>query len=116
MILIQPILVALLLLIGGMYLTALASRLASRMALLGLLGLGVLFVIDPDLTTRIAHSVGVGRGADLLLYLFCLATVTMFLKLYQRNRTVEEKLTEVVRQMALQGVRRPEGSGVARPR
>ena len=104
---IQAILIALLLLIGGIYLTALSSRLVSRLALMGLLGAGVVFVINPDLTTRIAHSVGVGRGTDLLLYLFCLGSVTVFLKLYKKNRAVEEKLTEVARQVALQGAQAP---------
>lgn len=105
---IQAILVALLVLIGGIYLTTLSSRLASRLAVLGLLGMGVLFVINPDLTTRIARSVGVGRGTDLLLYLFCLASIAMFLKLYKKNRNVEEKLTEVARQVALLGAQGPD--------
>jgi hypothetical protein len=105
---IQAILIALLVLIGGIYLTTLSSRLASRLAVLGLLGMGVLFVINPDLTTRIARSVGVGRGTDLLLYLFCLASITVFLKLYKKNRTVEEKLTEVARQVALLGAQGPD--------
>ena len=104
---IQAILITLLLLIGGIYFTALSSRLVSRLALLGLVAAGVVFVINPDLTTRIAHSVGVGRGTDLLLYLFCLASVTVFLKLYKKNRTMEEKLTEVARQVALQGAQAP---------
>jgi len=104
---IQAILIALLLLIGGIYLTALSSRLVSRLALLSLLAAGVVFVINPDLTTRIAHSVGVGRGTDLLLYLFCLASITVFLKLYKKNRVMDEKLTEVARQVALLGARAP---------
>src|SRR5882724_7719656 len=103
---IQAILVALLLLIGGIYLSTLSSRLASRLALLGLLAAGVLFVINPELTTRIAHGVGVGRGTDLLLYLLCLASITAFLKLYKKNRSVDEKLTEVARQVALLGARK----------
>jgi hypothetical protein len=105
---IQAILIALLVLIGGIYLTTLSSRLASRLAVLGLLAMGVLFVTNPDLTTRIARSVGVGRGTDLLLYLFCLASITVFLKLYKKNRTVEEKLTEVARQVALLGAQGPD--------
>jgi hypothetical protein len=108
MIPIQAILVALLLLIGGIYLTTLPSRLVFRLALLGLLGMGVFFIFNPDLTTRIARSVGVGRGTDLLLYLFCLASIAVFLKLYKKNRTLEEKLTEVARQVALLGAHGPE--------
>src|ERR1700680_2798356 len=108
---IQAILVTLLLLIGGIYVTTLSSRLASRLAVLGLLAAGALFVINPDLTTRVAHSVGVGRGTDLLLYLFCLASITVFLKLYKKNRAMEEKLTEVARQVALQGAQAPHRGG-----
>jgi hypothetical protein len=104
---IQAILIALLLLIGGIYLMALSSRLVSRLALLSLVAAGVIFVINPDLTTRIAHSVGVGRGTDLLLYLFCLASLMLFLKLYRKNRAIEEKLTEVARQVALRGAQAP---------
>jgi len=104
---IQAILIALLVLIGGIYLTALSSRLVSRLALLSLVAAGVVCVINPNLTTRIAHRVGVGRGTDLLLYLFCLASVTLFLKLYKKNRAIEEKLTEVARQVALQGAQAP---------
>jgi small membrane protein len=105
---IQAILITLVLLIGGLYLTSLSSRLASRMAVLLFLAASVFFVVNPELTTRIAHSLGVGRGADLLLYLFCLATVTIFLKLYKKNRILEEKLTEIARQVALLGARAPE--------
>jgi hypothetical protein len=104
---IQAILVTLLLLIGGIYVTSLSSRLVSRLAVLGLLGAGVLFVINPELTTRLAHSVGVGRGTDLLLYLFCLASTTVFLTFYKKNRTVEEKLTGVARQVVLLGAHGP---------
>jgi len=107
MIPIQAILVVLLILIGGTSL-ATSSRLASRLAVLGLLSLAVLFVVSPDLTTRLAHLVGVGRGTDLLLYMFCLASIAVFLKLYKKNRAVEEKLTEVARQVALRGAREPE--------
>ena len=104
---IQAILITLLVLIGGIYVTTLSSRLVSRLAVLGLLATGVLFVINPDLTTRLAHIFGVGRGTDLLLYLFCVASITVFLKLYKKHRTVEEKLTEVARQVALLGARGP---------
>jgi hypothetical protein len=104
---IQAILITLIVLIGGVYLITVSSRLVSRLVNLALIGLGVLFVVSPELTTRVAHSVGVGRGADLLLYLLCLVTVSLFLRLYRKNRTLEEKLTQVVRQVALLGASQP---------
>lgn len=104
---IQFILITLILLIGGVYLATLASRLITRLANLGLVGIGILFVLNPDLTTSIARRVGVGRGADLLLYLLCLGSTLMFLQLHRKNRELEEKLTEVARSVALQGARKP---------
>jgi hypothetical protein len=100
---IQPILIALIAVIGGIYLTMHRSRLVFRLANFALAGVGMWFVSDPDLTTRIAHKVGVGRGTDLLLYMLCLATASAFLQLYRQNRSLEEKLTAVVRQVAIQG-------------
>lgn len=107
MIPIQAILIAVLVLMGGIYFTTFSSRLASRLAVLGLLSMGVLFVVNPELTTRIAHRLGVGRGTDLLLYLFCVGSISIFLKLYKKSRTLDEKLTEVARQVALLGARAP---------
>lgn len=104
---IQPILIVLVVTIGGLYLTMHRSRLVFQLANIALVALGVTFIAVPDLTNRVAHSVGVGRGADLLLYLLYVATAGAFLQLYRRNRAVDAKLTEVVRQVALRGAHAP---------
>ena len=41
-----------------------------RLMLVAISGIGILFVLFPSITDRLAHFVGVGRGADLVTYLF----------------------------------------------
>jgi hypothetical protein len=103
---IQPILIAALAAVSFVHVKAFGSRLLSRVLTLGLVALGVVFVINPQFTNQLAHLVGVGRGADLILYALFPATVSMFLHLYRRNRQLEEKLTELAREMALHGASR----------
>ena len=105
---IQPILIVLVVTVGGLYLVMNRSRLVFQLASIGLVALGVAFISMPDLTNRIARMVGVGRGADLLLYILSIATAGAFLQLYRRNRTLEEKLTEVARQVALRNAHGPQ--------
>jgi hypothetical protein len=105
---IQVILVAVLVAIGGVYLTALASRLVARITTILVVALGIGFVLNPDLTTRIARAVGVGRGADLLLYLLCVAVFGTFLRFFRRERELERKLTELARSVAIMEAERVE--------
>lgn len=98
---IQVILIALSLLAAIVGSFAFQSRLGYRL-------LGVIFfvtasgfVIFPNSTTKIAHALGVGRGADLLLYVALFAGIHAFLLLYLRTRRLERKITELIRAMAI---------------
>lgn len=62
---------------------------------------GIVFAIFPDLTTRIAQSVGIGRGADLIFYLFILYSIFRFSISSTKQKIIEQNLTKIVRQMAL---------------
>jgi small membrane protein len=68
-------------------------------------GLAVFFILIPDYTNRIAHKLGVGRGADLLFYLCILFFLFVILKLFARIRRLENMLTDIVRRDAISGVR-----------
>jgi hypothetical protein len=103
---IQPILIAALIAAGVAHLKSFGSRLVSRAVTLAFVLLGVAFVIQPELTNRLAHMVGVGRGADLVLYALFPASVSLFLHLYRRHRRLEEKLTSLARAVALHNARR----------
>jgi|SRR6185436_1724191 len=63
---------------------------------------GVFLVLFPDTTNKIAHWVGVSRGADLLSYSSILFLFFLILKLYARLRRVEQKFTELVRNKSLE--------------
>ena len=64
--------------------------------------LGVFFVLFPETTNKIAHWVGVSRGADLLFYSGILFLFFLILKLYSRLRRVEQKFTELVRNKSIE--------------
>jgi hypothetical protein len=72
-----------------------------RLIAVGVVVLAIASVLHPDLTQWMAERLGVTRGADLVLYLFIVvATITaVFNRL--RARDLEQRLTEVVRVMAL---------------
>lgn len=87
-------------------------RLYSRILTLLFVGLAAAFIVHPDATNRIAHLAGVGRGADLVLYTFFPASISMFLHLYRRSRQTEERMTQLVRHLAILEARRPQAPPV----
>lgn len=72
-----------------------------RLGILGFALAAVIAVIFPEITTKIARFVGVGRGADLLLYLLVvLVLYNMLVQAKQRN-AAERRLTKVAREVAI---------------
>lgn len=84
------------------------ARLVNRLIVGALALLGIFMVLAPDTTTDIAEFVGVGRGADLLLYLAVIGFAFVSVLLYARLREFEWALTQVVRAQALAGARAPD--------
>ncbi len=66
-----------------------------------LAAVAVWFILQPELTNNIAHMIGVGRGADLVFYICILLFWYVLLRLYARIRKLEEIVTEMVRQSAV---------------
>jgi small membrane protein len=62
----------------------------------------------PKLTIFLADAVGIGRGADLVFYLAILGGVNVSFYFYQRNRHLENLLTELIRREAIRGAEFPE--------
>ena len=58
-------------------------------------------ILVPDATMRLAHLLGIGRGADLVFYIAILAALVVFFLLYLRLVRLEHHLTELVRHLAL---------------
>jgi small membrane protein len=115
---IQILLVGVTLFLAAYYLRRVRSRLAQRLLLL-LLAVGELaMIIEPGVSSWLAAMVGVGRGVDLVFYLAFAGVGFVALHLYARQRALEARLVELVREMALLHAQRPaeaEESGMTRP-
>lgn len=72
------------------------------MSVWGLLWLAITgFVWWPGLSDIVAHSVGVGRGVDAIVYISIVALFYGLFRLYVRLEFVEHELTSLVRSLAL---------------
>ena len=81
--------------------TVLKSRQATRLFVLVQLCVGVVLVLFPELANQVAALVGVGRGADLMLYLLLLAVYAGALLILAKFRRLEHQITELTRKIAL---------------
>ncbi len=72
-----------------------------RFAVLAVVAAGLYFVWQPEQTTRLAEFLGVGRGADLLLYVWVVITLALIVFLYLRILLLARRLTELTRALAL---------------
>jgi hypothetical protein len=76
-------------------------------------------IVQPDLTMQVAHALGVGRGADLVLYCSVIAMMTGFFMVYSRLRRVRRDITVLTRHLAIKGAsrtERPPADSVSQPR
>jgi hypothetical protein len=72
---------------------------------------GIVLVLFPDLSMRLAALFGVTRGVDLVLYLSIVALGFLWLHQAAKIQDLERKLALLVRELALR-----EGSGPEAPR
>ena len=101
MILAQPILVAVLAALVILYFARLRTRAWDILVILLCFGIAALLVVRPEVATRIAHTVGIGRGVDLIFYLAIPGLALLILLLFARTRELNLKLTAMVRETAL---------------
>ena len=62
---------------------------------------GLYFVWVPSHSTRVAEYIGVGRGADLILYLWVCISLIVLLNLHLKLRAQHELITALARTIAL---------------
>lgn len=65
------------------------------------LGVGVAFLI-PASITRIANLLGIGRGADLVLYSAVLIVFYLLFRVFVRLDRMESQITKVVRHKSIE--------------
>lgn len=59
-------------------------------------------IIWPGMTHKIAWVLGIGRGADLILYLLVMSFLISIFYIYNRIRKIESNITEIIRHLAHQ--------------
>ena len=79
------------------------GRLAGRAGIAWLLlWIAAAFAVAfPETLAVIARTIGIGRGADLVLYLAILFMFAGFFFVYLRFRKLDEQLTRIVRHLAI---------------
>lgn len=63
---------------------------------------GAVLILLPEIARRLAHSVGIGRGVDFVIYPTVIWLVRESLVSRRRRREEEERLTELVRAIAIE--------------
>ena len=99
--------ILLLVLVGALaaYVFLLRSMLTDRLAMLLLALVGIVLVAWPGLSSDLAKFLGIGRGTDLIFYLFMVFCLFRFVSAAAATRRLERHLTLLVRDMALMTAR-----------
>jgi small membrane protein len=64
--------------------------------------MGIFFIIFPELMTFFANKVSVGRGTDLLIYIFIIMFFVVSMLMYSKMRKIEATQTSIIRHLAIQ--------------
>ena len=72
-----------------------------RVSILAVLALGLFLVWAPETTNDLAAALGVGRGADLILYFWVVITLALMVFLYLKILRLGRKVTRLTRALAL---------------
>ena len=77
------------------------SVFTDRLVYLVCAAVGIVLVIDPDFATRIANLLGIGRGADLLFYLFIIVSLFYSAAMNSEIKRLKRQMTTLVREIAI---------------
>lgn len=100
---------------SGLAAVTAAAALRRRPWRWGLLPWAALWVVAaaaiarPEATTALAQLVGIGRGADVVLYCAVLGGIVVAFRLTQAQRRLQRELTLLVRALAIAQGERPVG-------
>ena len=71
-------------------------------------GMAAFAIAEPGVPQRIAEALYIGRGADLVSYLFVLAFLAGSFIVYARFQRMQRQITELTRLIAIERARRPD--------
>jgi small membrane protein len=77
------------------------SQAIRRLGLTLFAAFAVVSILFPSVWNRIAHTVGVGRGTDMVLYALVVAFLSFTVTTYLRFRELETRYTKLARRLAL---------------
>lgn len=81
-----------------------------RILLSAFVALALVAVFFPPFLTQVARVVGVGRGADLLLYGLTVTFLGYVAASYRRLREMEHQVTVLARELALRDAAKPQAT------
>jgi small membrane protein len=82
-----------------------------RVVSAGMISLGVVaiyFIWNPDVTSTLARLLGIGRGADLIMYFFFVFMIFQIIVLHVKLRSQLMLLTQLARRIAIETTQTPE--------
>ena len=109
LVIIQVVLIALVVLVVAQLFRSRGARAQAirRIGLVVFAAFAAVSILFPDVWTRLAHVVGVGRGTDLVLYALVVAFLSFTVTTYLRFRDLETNYTRLARRIALTEAPRP---------
>ena len=83
-----------------------AISLGSFLFWAGVWSLAAVGIIRPDFTTYIAQSIGIGRGADVVIYLSILIIFYLLFRTHIMIENLHHEITQIIREIALKDARK----------
>lgn len=68
---------------------------------------GLSVVLFPNLSSQLAHIVGIGRGADAIIYASIVVIFYLLFRIYIKLEDTNKQITELARKVSLQEVKTP---------
>lgn len=99
---IKVILILVLLIVLRAFLVQKSMMLIKRLVALFMFIFLLLLVLFPEISTRIANLIGVGRGVDLIFYFSHLFLLLLIVALWRRCTVLTATITKLSRAIALQ--------------
>lgn len=65
-------------------------------------------VLNPGMVTRLAQTIGIGRGADVLIYVVTLTFIATTFYFYSRYMRLQRQITDLTRYLAIHEAKHPE--------
>lgn len=82
------------------YVFVLRNELIDRIIYLILICIGISLVLFPNLSTKFANLIGIGRGVDLLLYLLIFFNLFHYVNLSVKFKKIDNQITSIVKHIA----------------